>query len=50
MLKLNNHTWKKYKINFLYKKMTPKLLILHSCKKLQALEKIIFWEKKLSSR
>ena len=28
--KLNNHPWKKYKINFLRKKMTPKVVVLQS--------------------
>ena len=33
---------KKYKINFLWKKMTPKLVVLQSWKKLQVLEKDFF--------
>ena len=36
---------KKYEINFLWKKMTPKLVLLQSWKKLQVLERKIFWKK-----
>ena len=39
MLKLSNDAWKKYKINFLSKKVTPKLVVLHSCKMLEVLKK-----------
>ena len=51
MLKLNNHTSKKniYKINFLWKTMRPKSVVLQSRKKpkkLQVLEKK-FFEKKI---
>ena len=38
ILKLNNHTWKKYKINFLLKNMRPKSVVLQSRKELQVLE------------
>ena len=36
---------KKYKINFLWKKMTPKLVVLQSWKKLKVLEKDFFSKK-----
>ena len=50
VFKLNKHTWKnKYKTVFWYKKLTPKLVVLHSWKKIQVLEKNFVLKKKSSS-
>ena len=41
-LKLNNHTWKKYKISFVVQKMTPKCVISQSWKKFKSTKMIVF--------
>ena len=50
VLKLNNHLRKKNRqINFLWKKLRPKSMVLQPRKKLQVLEKNFFWKSNSSS-
>ena len=44
MWKLNNHSWKKYKIYFLCKKRTLRLVVFHTLEKLQFFEKKTFFD------
>ena len=44
-LKLNNHTWKKSKTNFLRKKMRPNQWFCSREKSSKSLKKMFFWKK-----
>ena len=48
-LKLFNHTWTKYKINFLYKKNEAQISGFAVVKKLQVIREKIYWKKAPSS-